>query len=256
MRMHEPLQLVGHLPELAGARLERRLAGGPLSDKWLLRSAADRWVLRKDKPLALRLNLRRDEELRVRDILAASGWCENFLWADVRQGILVVPYVPGRVWTATDMQQPEQLARLARLLWRLHGSALQAPLFCLDERVKSYARCLGTSAAAESAAKVCRLLAAAADSQPAVVCHNDPVAGNIVDDGELHLIDFEFAAAGHPLFDIAAVIEHHRLPAGPIKVFVEAYIQAGGCCDSVALEHWRMIYGQTVSLWDQVVAAG
>lgn len=253
--MPEPLQLVGHLPELAGARVERRLSGGPLSDKWLLASAAGRWVLRKDKPLALQLDLRRDAELGIREILAAGGWCDNAMWADVRQGILLVPYVPGRVWTVSDMRQPGQLGRLARLLWRLHDSELQAPLFCLGERVASYARYLGTRAAAKSAAKVCQLLATTADSQPAVVCHNDPVAANIVDDGELHLIDFEFAAAGHPLFDIAAVIEHHCLTPGCVEVFVEAYVQAGGSCDRGALEHWRTIYGQTVSLWNQVVAA-
>ena len=244
-----------HLPELAGIRVERKLSAGPLSDKWLIASDAGQWVLRKDKPLVARLNLDRYAELRVLDTLAASGWCSEALWGDVQQGVLIVPYVPGRVWTAEDVQQSGQLERLAVLLSRLHSSAAQLPPFGLIERVHNYARFIGTSAAEQSAQDIGHMLMEATDSGRIAVCHNDPVAGNVVDHGQLHLIDFEFAAAGDPLFDLAAVIEHHRLPPGGVQLLVDAYRQAGGACDMRRLEQWRMIYGQTVSLWHQVVAA-
>ena len=55
--------------------------------------------------------------------------------------------------------------------------------------------------------------------------------------------------------EAAAVIEHHRLPTVTVQVFTDAYRQAGGSCDAQRLEQWRMIYGQTVTLWNQIVAA-
>jgi thiamine kinase len=186
--------------------------------------------------------------------LAARGWCSDVLWSDVQKGVLVVPFVPGRVWTDEDMQQSGQLERLATLLCRLHKCSAQLPLFGLIDRVKSYSRFLGTTAAAQCAESIVHLLAETVDSGRTAVCHNDPVAGNVVDDAELHLIDFEFAAAGNPLFDLAAVIEHHRLPTTRVEVFTKAYIQAGGSCDTRLLEQWRIIYGQTTGLWNQIVA--
>jgi len=257
--MHEPLILLGKLagliPELAGARLERKLSSGPLSVKWLLASDAGQWVLRQDKPVAARLNLGRHHEGEVLAALAASGWCSDALWSDVETGVLVVPFVPGRVWTHEDMQQPGQLRRLAELLCHLHSSAVQVASFELADRVTSYAQYLGTPAAAQCAENICYLYNETVASELAVVCHNDPVAGNVIDDGELRLIDFEFAAAGDPLFDIAAVIEHHRLPPPMVEVFTKEYRLAGGNCDSRRLEQWRIIYGHTVSLWNEIVAA-
>lgn len=247
-------KLAEHLPALADACVERKLSSGPLSDKWLLASEAGQWVLRKDKPLGAQLDLDRQCERVVLTELAASGWCSDALWGDVQQSILVVPFVPGRAWADEDMQQSDQLGRLAILLCRLHNCSAQVPLFRLDDRVKNYARYLGTPAAAQCAENIHHLLAETAASGCNTVCHNDPVAGNVIDDGELHLIDFEFAAAGDPLFDLAAVIEHHHLPTAMVEVFTEAYRQAGGSCDMRLLEQWRMIYGQTVGLWNQVVA--
>lgn len=252
--MHEVLKLVSHLPELADARVAGKLSSGPLSDKWLLAGNAGQWVLRRDKPLAARLKPGRKSELEVLAALAAGGWCGEVLWGDVQRGVLVVPFVPGRPWTDEDMRYPEQLGRLATLLFSLHNSSVQVPPFRLDNRVKNYAQSLGTEAAAQCAENVRHLLAETANSGRVAVCHNDPVAGNVIDEGELYLIDFEFAAAGNPLFDLAAVIEHHRLPAALVDVFTEAYRQAGGGCDMRQLEQWRMIYGQTVSLWNQIVA--
>jgi thiamine kinase len=252
--MLEPLKLVEHLPGLADARVERKLSSGPLSEKWLLASEAGQWVLRKDRPLAAQLDLDRQCERVVLAELAASGWCSDALWGDAQQGILVVPFVPGRAWAYEDMQQSDQLGRLAILLCRLHNCSAQVPPFRLDDRVKSYARYLGAPPAAQCAENIRHLLAETAASGCIAVCHNDPVAGNVIDDGELHLIDFEFAAAGDPLFDLAAVIEHHRLPAAMVEVFTEAYRQAGGSCDMRLLEQWRMVYSQTAGLWNQIVA--
>lgn len=256
--MLDPLELalkqVEHLPGLADARVERKLSSGPLSDKWLLANGAGQWVLRKDKPLAAQLELGRQCEGVVLAELAAGGWCNNALCIDAQQGILVVPFVTGRPWADEDMQQSCQLGRLATLLCRLHNCSAVVPPFRLDERVKSYASYLGTPAAANCAENIRQLLVEISSSTCVSVCHNDPVAGNVVDDGELHLIDFEFAAAGDPMFDIAAVIEHHQLSTANIEVFVGAYRQAGGSCDMRLMEQWRMIYSQTASLWNQIVA--
>ena len=39
--------------------------------------------------------------------------------------------------------------------------------------------------------------------------HSDLHAGNLVDDGQLWLLDWEYAQVGDPLCDLAALIAHH-----------------------------------------------
>jgi thiamine kinase-like enzyme len=43
-----------------------------------------------------------------------------------------------------------------------------------------------------------------------VLCHHDPHLGNVIGEPGV-LIDWEYAALGHPLFDLAFVIEYHAL---------------------------------------------
>jgi thiamine kinase-like enzyme len=38
---------------------------------------------------------------------------------------------------------------------------------------------------------------------PTAFCHNDLVAANVLDDGELALVDFEYAVRAEPLLDLA-----------------------------------------------------
>ena len=54
------------------------------------------------------------------------------------------------------------------------------------------------------------------------LCHNDPVAQNIVRGPELRLIDWEFAAPGDPLFDLAVIVGHHGLGTEQARVLLAA----------------------------------
>ena len=49
-----------------------------------------------------------------------------------------------------------------------------------------------------------------------VLCHNDMLAANILDDGRrVWLVDWEYAGVGHPLFDLAGVVGQLRVHRGP-----------------------------------------
>jgi thiamine kinase-like enzyme len=57
-----------------------------------------------------------------------------------------------------------------------------------------------------------------------VLCHNDPIAANIIDSGALSFIDWEYAGIGDALFDLAVVVAHHDLNETAIRQLLAAYL--------------------------------
>lgn len=56
------------------------------------------------------------------------------------------------------------------------------------------------------------------------LCHNDLLAGNILDAGDrLWLVDWEYAGIGNPLFDLANVSGNSQLTNEQDQIFLTAY---------------------------------
>jgi len=247
-------QLLPTIPSLADATVLSQLTQGPISDKWLLDSAGQRIVLRADRPLAQTIGLRRDHEFAALQALAAAGWARPPVWADTEAGLLAVDWVDGKAWTTEQLQLPENLARLAMLLAELHSTVADLPEFLLTERLSGYAELVGTAEAMQRAAAASEwVLKMQRSNNGFCLCHNDPVAGNVVESDRLYFIDFEFSATGDPLFDLAAVIEHHHLNNSLANHFISAYRLAGGRCEPDRLVVWRNIYRVTAWLWSAVI---
>ena len=57
-----------------------------------------------------------------------------------------------------------------------------------------------------------------------VLCHNDMLPANLIDDGSrLWLLDWEYAGAGHPLFDLAHVSTANSLSLEQQSALLDAY---------------------------------
>jgi thiamine kinase-like enzyme len=244
---------LSRIPELAGARLIRRLSSGYRSEKWLCAGATEHYVLCVDKPVADCLRPDREAEFGLLQRLAGQALAPRPVAC--APGMLVTVYLPGRTWTQADLTSLEQLRSVAELLRRLHSVhyADGVPL-PLAEKLRSYARCSRASGADEEAAQALALLAGAA-ADPIVLCHHDPVVGNIIGDAEAMLIDWEYAAPGNRYFDLAAVLEHHGLDAAAESVFVKHYGKSMPV-SGAEVQRWRQIYRHTCSLWAAAVAAG
>ena len=71
------------------------------------------------------------------------------------------------------------------------------------------------------------VLAAAydAESSATTLCHHDLVAENILDDGQLWFIDFEYAVCAEPLLDLASLASMNNFSAAEQDCLLEAYYQ-------------------------------
>jgi thiamine kinase-like enzyme len=219
------------LERVLGADIARRatlwaLEGGVKRRSYLVSSGADQWVLRLPAPGADAL-LDLDTETRVMRAVAAAGLAPNVVAVDAGAGVLLVDYrKAARAWTATDARQPRNVVRAAALLRALHAVRVDAPAFAAERIARGYVAALeresgaGSARSASGPGPVSTLdardrrwvdellvLARHFDSAypPTALCHNDLVAANVLDDGSLVLVDFEYAVRAAPILDLASL---------------------------------------------------
>lgn len=238
----------------AGARIVDELAHGPTSDSFLVAREFDRWVLRIDTAKAARFGLDRGAEAFVLGHVYKEGLGPRLEYLDTESGIQLTRYIPGNAWTPADLARPENVARLGRSLHRLHCLDVAAKPFALGEKVAAYAAAVGTSGAREEADMIHASLDRLTQSD-VCLCHNDLVAANIVAGDGLYLIDWEYAAAGDPFFDLATVVQHHRLDEELAQELLRAYAGRVREQDLARLREWCDLYARLLILWQAVVDA-
>jgi len=238
------------IPGFATALVRARLSNGPSNASYLIEQGDAAFVLRVDKPEATRLGLDREAEGEVLRALASAGLVEAPLYSAPSQGILLRRFIPGRTWSPDEWRESGKLARLAHVLRKLHALSPAGRPFDPLGAARRYAMQLGTPRAQAVLEAAAKAYAAIPPATP-VLCHNDPVCGNILESGDrLILIDWEYAGGGDPFFDLAVVVEHHAVDEQHARGFVAAYLgREPGDDDLGRLDRHCRFYGRLLELW-------
>jgi thiamine kinase-like enzyme len=188
------------------------LPGGITNHNYVVRDAGRSYVARLcvDRPL---LGIDRRNEVVCHKAAQACGIAPGLVHQE--EGVLVSQYVPGRTLAPADVRKPAFIPRLVAVLRTLHDSWDQLTgevlYFSPFQTARTYAKTARELNARlpddiddllEDARRLSRHVAPFVP----VLCHNDLLASNIIDDGErVWLVDWEYAGMGHPLFDLAGV---------------------------------------------------
>ena len=238
------LQIAGFAED---ARIVSTLAGGLTNRNYLVARGRRHYVLRLDDLHTRSFGIDRSTESRARASAAAAGLATGVVYQDAARGILLTEYLEGRVLGPSDLREPKTLTAVANLLRRVHSLPLLGRCFDAASAAKAYVRGLDAPAPFAS-----HCLQIAAGSPPPVelrCCHNDVVAGNILDVGSLVLLDWEYAADNEPMFDLASLVCFHDLDEQAVGVLLTAYAgeHAEGARDRLAMQ--MRIYDALQWLW-------
>jgi thiamine kinase-like enzyme len=207
-------------------------------------------MFRVDGPLAARLGLDRRGELEILDTVAKAGIGPEVVGADPEQGWLLTRYVPGEHWCEQALKDPVNLERLAQRLKQLHELPPVGPLFDPGRIARGYARQLGTEAARRLADDIeSRARELYSGTDPAVICHNDLIAANIIESEPLTFIDWEYAAVGDPYFDLAVIVGEHGLDISQIRRLLENWSGGHTSEQHSRLEAFGGLYDGLARLW-------
>ena len=203
-------KLIQLIPELRCSSLSVSPLGGGLTNRnYRIDADGQSYVLRvAGKDTAL-LGIDRACEVACSRAAAALGVGPEVIAYLPEHEAMVRRFVPGRVLTAEDVQQPDVLSRVAETLRRYHSGPPGEGSFSPFATVRNY-HCLarerhvrfpdGLESALERLAKIEQDLHT---GDPPCPCHNDLLAGNFIDDGTaVRIIDWEYGGMGDRFFDL------------------------------------------------------
>jgi thiamine kinase-like enzyme len=144
------------------------------------------------------------------------------------EGWLVTRFIDGRPIAVEEMREPRTIRRVASALRRFHEAKPIAGRFDAHAVVEEYGR-----EAAERGVEIPEAYAAAHEKseriratrgpQALVPCHNDLLNANFLDDGDIRIVDWEYAGMGDRFFDLANLSVNHEFGEGEDRVLLEAY---------------------------------
>lgn len=169
---------------------------------------SDDLLLRINHPDPERLGIDRNREKAILDRIAETDITRPYWHWDTRQRFVVSPYLPGRTWTAADFEDGDQRERLWPMLERLHAVEVDGPKRRYHDYISDYWQQLEQSgrvnAELETAWHAFEPRLKAFDRAPWQSClvHHDLIPENILETADrLYIIDWEYAAPGHPDID-------------------------------------------------------
>ena len=238
------------------------LPGGSTNRNAFVRTRLGAFVVRTNLAHGARHELDRRREALLQSAAAAAGFAPEVVWADPAGAVLISVYVPGRVWSPADIADARQLVRLGERLRELH--ALPAPDIVAFEAAATGRRYRGSIPARDSRdaaqldawveeiAKLEVLLAA--EHRPRTIIHGDLHCSNVLDGGELVLVDWEYAGLADPLYDLGCILAHEPAACSHALPLLAAAGLAGNATEE-SLARAMRLYELLSALWSRVIAA-
>ncbi len=205
---------VRHVPG-AGRPEICRLGAGLVNETYRVLRDGSAYAMRLTVSNRAGLGLDSAWEVRVLETAVAAGLAPAPEYCDPQRGILISRWVDGRPWSPAEVRRPENVAKMAGFMRRIHALPIPAPARSMSPAkwIDHYSAAAapragaGPGAAAaplrDAAAARLAALAALPDVDPAL-CHSDLHALNLIDrGGSLVLLDWEYAHASDPLWDVA-----------------------------------------------------
>lgn len=228
-----------------------RIKHGLTNDSWRVRTAHDAVIVRLSNTAEEALQIDRRSEARVLAVAAAAGLGPEVLICDPDQQLLVTRDA-GSTWTDADAHSPANIQRIGELLQRLHTLPIPQGVRRVDlfASVRGYLRELeqagrapGLTASATRDRAEHAVLALSQDTRECL-CHNDVHSLNIVDDGTLRLLDWEYSGIGQPMFDLASICVYHRYDRTQRERLLDAYLATplAGAASRLELACWLFDY--------------
>jgi thiamine kinase-like enzyme len=170
------------------------------------------------------------------------------------EGWLVTRFIEGTSVPPEEIRTPEGIKRVAAVLLKMHGAAAIPGRFDAHEVVDQYrveAEAHGVSVPPEfaSAHEVSERIRSARGPQLQVPCHNDLLNANFLDDGEIRIVDWEYAGMGDRFFDLANLSVNHEFGVDEDRMLVAAYFGEEKPADLAALRLMRFMSDFREAMW-------
>jgi len=248
LKPHEALAL---LPDVEAADFSiEPLSGGLTNRVYKLCGRSASYVLRLDADHTKAFGLDRHREINIVEQASSAGLAPSIVHADITNGILLLQYIEGRVWTTHDLAVSGNLERLADLLRSVHALPLSGNKFDTGLVVNTYLDNLLVRPGLHEIGLRCKTIIDSIEPASAFCCcHNDVVAANVISRPKLLLLDWEYACDNDPLFDLASLASYHALDRAATDTLLSAYVGGVDVALRERLGELMRLYAAMLWLW-------
>jgi thiamine kinase-like enzyme len=236
-------------------RVTEPLAGGITNRNYRVQVGGDVFVVRIPAASGSLHGIDRRVELEASRLAAAAGVGPEVIAFIEPEGVLVTRFIEGRPVRDHTVHEPVMLERIAQSLRRIHQAGSVAATFSSFRVVEAYA--LTTTrhggqipAAHEQAQAVAAVIERALPAQAPVLCHNDLLNANFIDDGvTIRIVDWEYAGMGDRFFDFGNFAVNHQLSEEDEDRLLSAYFGRVAVAQHARLRLMRLMSDFREAMW-------
>jgi thiamine kinase-like enzyme len=253
-------EAINRVPLWSGLPLKTSfLAGGITNQNYRVDVAGESFVLRIGGANTDLLGINRDYEYAATVAAAGLGLAPEVIHFIRPEGYLVTRFIPGQPLPPEVMGQPENISRVALALQQIHALPPIPATFSPFRTVEEYSR-IAHQYGVIFPDNFDRLLAGKAEIEAAflqrpftpVLCHNDLLNENFLDDGQLRILDWEYAGMGDPFFDLANFAVHHGFTAEQETKLLQTYFGQASPAGQARLKLMKLMSDFREAMWGMV----
>ena len=251
-------EVIARVPGWAGAMdlTVTPLGGGITNQNFRVEVGGESFVVRISGANTELLGIRRELEYAANRAAAAIGVAPQVVHFLRPEGYLVTRFIPGRALTQEEIGQPENIRRVAEILKRIHGMPPIPGTFSPFRIVETYAE-IGRRYDVALPDNFDWLRQRKEEIEEALrrdpftprPCHNDLLIGNFLDDGEIRVLDWEYAGMGDVTFDLANFAVNHGFSEAQDHVLLEAYYGAATAARTARLRLMKTMSDFREAMW-------
>ena len=235
------------------------LTGGITNANFRIEVNGDVFVLRIPGADTELLGIVRSAECAVSKAAGEIGIGPEVFYVIEPEGYLVTSFIEGHLPSPEELGQPKNIRRVADVIRRIHKMdpipERFSPFRVVEDSTEIASRfkvdfpdyfswLLEQMNAAETA-----LLKSPFASR---LCHNDLLNANFLDDGQIRILDWEYAGMGDPVFDLANFSVHHEFTDEQDRWLLERYFGEVTVANWARIKLLKIISDFRESMWAMV----
>ena len=236
-----------------GARV-MPLAGGITNHNFKVEVRGEAFVLRMGGAQTGLLGIDRQAEYQASLRAAEVGVGPEVAGFIEDEGWLVTRFIDGHPIPPEEMLRSETIRRVSAALRKFHDSAPIPGRFDAHAVVEEYrrqaeARRVAIPGAYSAAHRMSERIRRIRGPQPLAPCHNDLLNANFLDDGEIRIVDWEYAGMGDRFFDLANFSVNHEFGPAEDELLLAAYFGKANIDGLAALGMMKFMSDFREAMW-------
>lgn len=237
-----------------------QLSGGITNTNYRVDAGGESFVVRLIGDRTQLLGIDRESELQACRLAADLGIGPELVAADLGDGVVVTRFIAGRPIAHGEVGVEPVVAEIASALRRVHGAGTVTATFDTFTLVPSYHRLAERHEVtpAFDYGTMCRTLERIADVrpwQPAALCHNDLLNSNLLHDGGVRIVDWEYAGMGDPFFDLGNLAVNHGFSEAQEEALLRCYFGTASAAQVANLRLFELASEAREAMWGVVQMA-